>query len=318
MIKVDNVSRSYGGRLAVASLSFSVRKGSVHGFLGPNGAGKTTTMKMIAALLPPHAGSISLDGVDVSENPIEIRKKIGILLENPPLLLDMEVRDYLLYAARLRGVHKRSAGSYVDEAMEKLGLGHVQNRILGNLSKGYKQKVGVAQAIAHKPEVVILDEPTSGLDPKAVIEMRSLIKSLSDEHTVLFSSHQLKEAELICDDITIIADGRLMVSSSKEEVGKSLANKNICSLLVRRVSEEAMEKLDGLAFTGGAVASPEGDNHRIKVYLNSLEDHREEISELAVAQKMGLLEMEQETPDLEKIFLEVTNTANDRDERKEH
>lgn len=309
MIEIDRISRYYGDRVAVKDLSFKVKKGSIHGFLGPNGAGKTTTMKMIAALLPPHSGRVLLDGVDVASNPLEIKRKIGILLETPPLFLDMETREYLEFAARLRGVPKAKTRGYVDEAIEMLGLESVEKRLLGNLSKGFKQKVGVAQAIAHKPEVVILDEPTSGLDPKAVIEMRALIKELKKERTILFSSHQLKEADLICDDVTIISNGKLMASASIEEIGKTLANKTMIEALVRRVSEDSLEKIQLMEGIQSAVVADEGDCRRIKIFSDSLEDQRESISEMIVSQNMGLLELTQERPDLEKIFLEVTKEA---------
>ena len=306
MIEVENVSRSYGDRAAIQDLSFSVKKGTIHGFLGPNGAGKTTTMKMIAALLPPHQGKIRVGGIDVSENPSEIKKKIGILLEVPPLFHDMETREYLNFAARLRGVPKKEVKTRVDEALEKLGLVDVQKRLIGNLSKGYKQKTGVAQAIVHNPEIVILDEPTSGLDPKAVIEMRSLIKDLKKEHTVLFSSHQLKEADLVCDDVTIISKGKLMASASIEDIGKSLARKTVVNLLIARPTEAGLEKLRELEAVSSVESASEGDFSRVKVLLQSLEDQREEIGALVVESNMGLLELTQEKPDLEKIFLEVT------------
>lgn len=306
MIEVEQITRLYGDRAAVEDLSFKVRKGTVHGFLGPNGAGKTTTMKMIAALIPPHSGRILIDGEDVSQNSKEIKKKIGILLETPPLFLDMELRDYLIYAAKLRMVEKDRVKSLVDDTIEKLALGDVQNRILGNLSKGYKQKAGVAQAIVHDPEIVILDEPTSGLDPKAVIEMRSLIKDLKENHTVLFSSHLLKEADLICDDVTIISHGKLMASASREEIGKSLSEKTVVEMLVRVTKEGTLDLIRDLSFTQNLIVEPEGDNQRIKVYADTLQDYREELSKIVVDADLGLLELNQERPDLEKIFLEVT------------
>ena len=309
MIEVDNITRFYGDRIAVENLSFKVRKGSIHGFLGPNGAGKTTTMKMIAGLLPPHSGKVLVGGLDVAANSMEIKKKIGILLETPPLFLDMGTREYLEFAARLRGTPKDEVASFVDEALKRLGLETVQNRLLGNLSKGYKQKVGVAQAIVHKPEVVILDEPTSGLDPKAVIEMRALIKELRDEHTILFSSHQLKEADLVCDDVTIISNGKLMASSSIENIGKSLSEKTVIHLLVKRANEEDLLKLKELSFIQALHSQAEGEYVRVTLYTDSLEEQRESISSLAVANGMGLLEMTQERPDLESIFLQVTEAG---------
>lgn len=307
MIEVERVSRYYGDTAAVEDLSFSAAKGRIHGFLGPNGAGKTTTMKMIAGLLPPHSGRIRVDGLDTVEYPLEIKKKIGILLEHPPLFMDMETGEFLRYAARLRGASAKEAAALADEAMEKMGLTEVSRRLLGNLSKGYKQKVGVAQAIVHRPPVLILDEPTSGLDPKAVIEMRSLIKELKDDHTILFSSHQLKEAEQVCDDVTIIARGRLMASAPKEEIGRTLAQRSIVNALVSRVSQEALEKIKELEFVSDVFEKKDGDLVRLQIFSQSFEDRREELSELIVNEHMGLLEMARETPDLETIFLEVTN-----------
>lgn len=311
MIEVDGITRLYGNRAAVEDLSFKVKKGSVHGFLGPNGAGKTTTMKMISGLLPPHAGKIKVAGLDVSESPNEVKKKIGILLETPPLFLDMEVSDYLTYAAKLRQTPKDKLSDYVEQAIDRLGLGGVQNRIVGNLSKGYKQKVGVAQAIVHKPELVILDEPTSGLDPKAVIEMRSLIRELKEDHTVLFSSHLLKEADLVCDDVTIIAGGKLMASAPIAEIGNSIAQKSVVDALVKRISAEDKEALQSMSFIENCVFSEEGDDTRIKIFSGSLDDHREELSQFIVSRELGLLEFSSERPDLEKIFLEMTKSSSE-------
>ncbi len=269
---------------------------------------KTTTMKMISGLLPPHAGSIKVGGLDVVKSPDEVKKKIGILLEVPPLFMDMEVRDYLTYAAKLRQTEKSKVNAWVDESIEKLGLGDMGKRLVGNLSKGYKQKVGVAQAIVHKPDLVILDEPTSGLDPKAVIEMRSLIKELKADHTVLFSSHLLKEADLVCDDVTIIADGKLMASASIENIGKSISRKLVVDALVRRVTAEDKEALASLSFIENCVYSDEGEAARIKILSGSLDDHREELSKFIISRDLGLLEFNSEKPDLEKIFLEMTKS----------
>ena len=309
MIEVDGITRLYGDRPAVEDLSFRVKKGSVHGFLGPNGAGKTTTMKMISGLLPPHAGSIKVGGLDVMACPHEVKKKIGILLEVPPLFMDMEVRDYLTYAAKLRQTDKSKVNAWVEESIEKLGLGDMRKRLVGNLSKGYKQKVGVAQAIVHKPALVILDEPTSGLDPKAVIEMRALIRELKAEHTVLFSSHLLKEADLVCDDVTIIAGGKLMGSASIEDIGRSISQKSVIGALVKRVSAEDKEALESLGFIESCAYSEEGEGTRIKALSGSLDDHREELSQFIVSRDLGLLEFTSEKPDLEKIFLEMTKSA---------
>ena len=305
MIKVDQVTRFYGEHKAVDNLSFEARKGSIHGFLGPNGAGKTTTMKMIAALLPPHAGSITIDSIDVVQNPEEIKKRIGLLLEIPPLFMDMQTREYLEFAAKLHLVPKKLVSRQVDEVLEKMNLEKVQDRIIGNLSKGFKQKVGVAQAIVHNPSVVILDEPTSGLDPRAVMEMRELIRSLKSEHTILFSSHLLKEADILCDDVTIIANGKLMASSSVEEIGKSLSEKTVTRVLTQKINDQAIEDLKKEAFIENVLVEQEAGFVRLSVFSDSLEDRRSVLSKFFVDHGLGLLEMTQEKPDLEQIFLKV-------------
>jgi ABC-2 type transport system ATP-binding protein len=210
-VVVDGVTRFYGNNKVIDNLSFRVKKGSVHGFLGPNGAGKTTSMKMICGVIPPSSGEISVT-----------TKKIGMLLENPPLFSDMLVGDYLKYVCQIHGVSKKQISEYVNDAIEKLHLEKVQNRLIRNLSKGYKQRVGVAQAIVFKPELVVLDEPTIGLDPESVIEMRHFILQIAKNHTVLISSHLLHEIELICDEVTIINHGKIIASDSIENI-KSLS-----------------------------------------------------------------------------------------------
>ncbi|MBC76540.1 MAG: MFS transporter [Halobacteriovoraceae bacterium] len=305
MIEVKNISRSYGSQTAVDGLSFNVRKGSVHGFLGPNGAGKTTTMKILAAMLPPDSGKVLIDSIDTSLQPLDVRKKIGILLEHPPLFFDMGGREYLEYVARLRLVPKKKVRERVDFVLEKLGLQDHQTRLLGNLSKGYKQKFGVAQAIVHNPEFVILDEPTSGLDPQAVMEMRSLIKDLKNEHTVLFSSHLLKEADLICDDVTIISNGKLLASAPIEEIQSSLSEKTAINITVKNWSEELLSKIDGKDFVQSVSLIPGEGETKLNILVDSLQDNRDQLSRFIVEEGLGLLEMTQERPDLEKIFFEV-------------
>jgi ABC-2 type transport system ATP-binding protein len=208
-IKLDAVTRLYGANKVVSDISFTVNKGAIHGFLGPNGAGKTTTMKMIAGVIPPSSGS-----VEVSSH------NIGVLLENPPLFDEMIVEDYLFYICRIHKISKNNISKYVAEAIEKLELQSVSRRLIGNLSKGYRQRVGVAQAIVFKPEIVILDEPTVGLDPASVTQMRSCIKEIAKDHTVLVSSHLLHEMEILCSDITIIQKGCIIASGTVDEVKK--------------------------------------------------------------------------------------------------
>src|SRR5690606_27982054 len=205
ILVVDSVSKEYPGRVAVKNVSFSVKSGSIHGFLGPNGAGKSTTMRMIAGLLPVSSGRIELNGRPIEEQ--EISKLIGMLPENPPLYLDMTVRDYIKYVARLH--QQNDINSRVDKILSDLSLQEVSHRLIGNLSKGYKQRVGLAQALVYDAPFIILDEPTNGLDPQSVVELREFIKKLSLQKTILFSTHILSEVEQLCDEITIIHKGEV-------------------------------------------------------------------------------------------------------------
>jgi ABC-2 type transport system ATP-binding protein len=229
-VVVDNVTRFYGNNKVVDDLSFKVREGSVHGFLGPNGAGKTTSMKMICGVIPPSEGSIVVK-----------TSKIGMLLENPPLFMDMIVEDYLEYVCKIQGISTDRISTYVKEAIEKLNLEEVSRRLIRNLSKGYRQRVGVAQAIVFKPDLVVLDEPTIGLDPESVIEMRNFILQISKNHTVLISSHLLHEIELMCDEVTIINHGKIIASDSIDNI--KAISKQLDTVEIRFIGDsEVLEK----------------------------------------------------------------------------
>lgn len=305
-IIVDSLTREYGHSKVVDNLSFKVSKGSIHGFLGPNGAGKTTTMKMIAGVIPPTSGEIYINGQNIRENIYDIKKNLGVLLENPPLYKDMVVREYLEFVSRLHKVPWNKIKESVDYALEKLNITDVQHRIIGNLSKGYKQRVGVAQAIVFNPDIVILDEPTVGLDPNAVIEMRNFIKEISRDHTVLLSSHLLHEVSLICDDLTIIANGKMQASGTLEEISEKVRGKNIVKALVGGSHLSSIQELEKMPFVDRVEAKPEQNLTRLSIYTNSVEDHREEISKLIFENKLALYEFAQEKMNLEKIFLKVT------------
>jgi ABC-2 type transport system ATP-binding protein len=222
-IKLDAVTRLYGANKVVSDISFTVNKGAIHGFLGPNGAGKTTTMKMIAGVIPPSSGN-----VEVSSH------NIGVLLENPPLFDEMIVEDYLVYICQIHKIPKKNISKYVLEAIEKLELQSVSRRLIGNLSKGFRQRVGVAQAIVFKPEIVVLDEPTVGLDPASVTHMRSCIKEIAKDHTVLVSSHLLHEMEILCSDITIIQKGSIIASGTVDEVKKLAVGDQILKIEISK------------------------------------------------------------------------------------
>lgn len=218
LVQVDRVSKRYGRTLAVADLSFGVAKGEVLGFLGPNGAGKTTTMRVITGFMPPSEGRVLVGGLDIAESPLEVRSRIGYLPENPPLYPEMEVTAFLEFAARLRGVSKGGIRPAVERAIERCALGEARERIIGKLSRGYRQRVGLAQALVHEPELLVLDEPTAGLDPKQIHETRKLIRTLSGERTVVLSTHILPEVAVTCDRVVIIAGGRLRAEDTPERL----------------------------------------------------------------------------------------------------
>src|SRR5579872_6065625 len=214
MIKVEGLTKRYARTVAVDNISFEVEKGQIVGFLGPNGAGKTTTMRVLTCFLPPTSGTANVAGFDVQEHPLEVKKRIGYLPETPPVYPEMEVDEYLTFTGKLKGITSSNIKSRVDDVTQKCALGDVRKKLIGKLSKGYRQRVGIAQAIIHNPDVLILDEPTSGLDPKQIIEIRSLLKSLSGDHTIILSTHILSEVEHSCERVIIISQGRLAAIDS--------------------------------------------------------------------------------------------------------
>ena len=218
MIEVHDLTKRYGERIAVAGVSFSVARGEVLGFLGPNGAGKTTTMRMLTGFLPPSSGTAKIAGFDVFHESAQVRRRIGYLPENPPLYTDMTVRSYLEFVARLKGVARSQVATARDRAIERTGLGDVAGRLLGHLSKGYRQRVGLAAALLHDPEVLILDEPTTGLDPNQLVEIRALIKRVGQSKTVVLSTHILQEVEHLCDRVLIIHHGRIVRDAQLAEL----------------------------------------------------------------------------------------------------
>ncbi len=218
MIRVQDLTKRYGDRCAVDRITFTAEKGQILGFLGPNGAGKSTTMKMLTGFLPPSSGAAEVAGFDLLTHPDEVRRRIGYLPETPPLYTEMTVRAYLHFVARLKGLPRREIARACDAAIEQVGLGDVSGRLLAHLSKGFKQRVGLAQALVHDPEVLILDEPTVGLDPRQIIEIRDLIRRLAGERTVILSTHILPEVSQTCDKVVIINDGRIICEDSRENL----------------------------------------------------------------------------------------------------
>jgi ABC-2 type transport system ATP-binding protein len=218
MIEVKNLTKAYGNFVAIRDVSFTADKGSILGFLGPNGAGKTTTMRIITGFMPATSGTVLVDNLDIFKQSLEARRRIGYLPETPPLYIDMRVEAYLRYVAKLRGVPRARSESALDHALEVCGLTDMRHRICGQLSKGYRQRVGLAQALIHDPQVLVLDEPTIGLDPRQIHEIRGLIKTLSGERTVVLSTHILPEVSQICDKVVIIADGRVVLEEKLSEI----------------------------------------------------------------------------------------------------
>ena len=303
MIEVKNLTRYYGTRRAINNISFQIEKGEVVGFLGPNGAGKSTTMNIISCILSASSGSAKINGFDTFEQSLEIRKIIGYLPETPPLYSDMIVADYLNFAAGIRGVDTKRISSSVDRVIEKCSLKDVGHRIIGRLSKGYQQRVGLAQAMVHDPEILILDEPTIGLDPIQIIEIRKLIQELTTEHTIILSSHILPEITQICKRVIIINDGEIAAVDSLGGLAASLRKSDRLSLTVRNSENNVIEKLNGLdqiisATNGG------GNQYLIECALSS--NLQDEIAKLALENNWGIVELKPVSMTLEDIFLKLT------------
>ena len=303
MIEVKNLTRYYGTRRAINNISFQIEKGEVVGFLGPNGAGKSTTMNIISCILPASSGSAKINGFDTFEQSLEIRKVIGYLPETPPLYSDMIVSDYLNFAAGVRGVDTKRISSSVDRVIEKCSLKDVSHRIIGRLSKGYQQRVGLAQSMVHDPEILILDEPTIGLDPIQIIEIRKLIQELTAEHTIILSSHILPEITQICKRVIIINEGEIAAVDSLGGLEASLRKSERLSLTVRNSENNIVEKLNGLDQVISATNS-EGNQYLIECALRS--NLQDEIAKLALENNWGIIELKPVSMTLEDIFLKLT------------
>lgn len=312
LIEVTHLVKKYGKHVAVNDISFHVKEGEILGFLGPNGAGKSTTMNMMTGYLSSTSGSIKVNGIDILENPIEAKKNIGYLPEIPPLYMDMTVREYLTFVFHLKKCKKSELKIHIDEILQRVEIEHVQKRLIKNLSKGYKQRVGLASALIGNPKLLILDEPTVGLDPKQIIEMRALIKDLSKKHTIILSSHILSEISAICDKIMIIKKGTMVALDSPENL-QHLFSKNVRTIIRLRSIDEAftlaLKNIEGVVNVKEIDTVEEGT---IELALESKEnkDIREEVFNLCSKMNHPLLMMQSENISLEDIFLMAT-TAND-------
>lgn len=308
MIEVTNLTKKYGDHIAVDHLSFRVEKGQIYGFLGPNGAGKSTTMNIITGYLAATEGTVTIDGKDVQKDPEEAKRSIGYLPELPPLYVDMTVREYLDFVAELKKVPKKERKQQIDEVMEMTQITDMQQRLIRNLSKGYRQRVGLAQAILGYPEVIILDEPTVGLDPKQIIEIRDLIRKLGENHTVILSSHILSEVSAVCDHIMIIAHGKLVASDSPENLQKLMSGSMELDLEVKGSAAAVKSALQEISQIDRIEENTEASKNvaKLKVISKENADIREQVFYALAEAKLPILEMTHAEKSLEDIFLELT------------
>ena len=315
MIKVENLTKKYGNHIAVNNLSFEVQKGQIYGFLGPNGAGKTTTMNMMTGYLAATSGMVTINGYDMSAQPEQAKKCIGYLPEIPPLYPDMTVLEYLRFVAELKKVPKKERDEQIQELMKMVGIDDVKMRLIKNLSKGYKQRVGLAQAVIGYPEVIILDEPMVGLDPKQIMEIRVLIKKLSEQHTILLSSHILSEISTICDHILIIANGALVASDSPEGLQKLMDKSTEIEVTALGTKEKAEEILGGIEFVQSYILEEAAEENGItlKVTTKDNADIRKELSVALTNADMPVLSMKKIEKSLEDIFLQLTGTSGEEE-----
>jgi ABC-2 type transport system ATP-binding protein len=310
-IKIENLTKYYGNNPAVKDISFEVKTGEIVGFLGPNGAGKTTTMKLITTYISQNSGKIFVDGLDTESDSLSVRKKIGYLPEQNPLYSDMNVIDYLKYAAELQAVEKSLINDSVKKMVRVCGLEDVKHKDIGELSKGYRQRVGLAQAMIHNPEVLLLDEPTSGLDPNQIIEIRKLIKDLGKQKTVILSTHILQEVQATCSRVIIINKGEIVADGTTDSLQKKFQGQLLITLTLKKDPKAGREKIIGMFESVNGVekvkvVSDDTDVWNIDISANKGSDVRDEIFKKVVSNDMVLLDLHQEETSLEDIFRKLT------------
>jgi ABC-2 type transport system ATP-binding protein len=300
LIEVDHLVRYYGDLCAVNDVSFAVNRGEVLGFLGPNGAGKTTTMQILSGTLAPSAGRVTVGGLDMLEEPKHAKAQIGYLPEHPPLYRDLTVEEYLWYCARLHRVPRKEIRASLARAKRRCGLEQAGKRLIGNLSKGYQQRLGIAQAILHSPAIVILDEPTVGLDPLQIREIRALIRELGADHSVILSTHILPEVQAVCDRVLIIHQGSLVLNDSLSNLTRRQKGTCLHVALKRPPVIESLAAIEGV----GQVEPL--DENRFRIHYRPEADPAEAIAERAVSERWGLYELAPETHSLEETFVQLT------------
>ena len=304
MIDVHNITKRYGHHTAIDRVTFSVAKGEVLAFLGPNGAGKTTTMRILTCFMPTTEGTARVAGFDCADHPLEVKRRIGYLPETPPVYQELTVTEYLTFVGRLRGMAGRNLTSALDQSIGRLELGAVRHRLIGNLSRGYRQRVGLAQALLHDPPVLILDEPTVGLDPKQIIEIRELIKSLAGSHTVILSTHILPEATAVCQRVVIISGGRIVAEDTPEQLSARLRHSEKISVTLKTPPAECEAALRAIPGILNVFPGQTAGNYLIECALGH--DLRDEIARVVVSNHWGLLELRTISMTLEDVFLQLT------------
>jgi gliding motility-associated transport system ATP-binding protein len=304
MIDVQQITKRYGQHTAIDRVTFSVAKGEVLAFLGPNGAGKTTTMRILAGFMPASEGRATVDGFDCADQALEVKRRIGYLPETPPVYQELTVAEYLLFVGRLRGLSGSALSGAMSREVERLGLGPVRHRVIGNLSRGFRQRVGLAQALLHDPPVLIFDEPTVGLDPKQIIEIRELIKSLAGSHSVILSTHILPEATAVCQRVVIISGGRIVAEDTPDRLSARLRHSEKIALTLKRAPTEAEARLRQVPGVQHVYANGPAGSFLLECELG--QDIREDVARLAVTNNWGLVELKSISMTLEDVFLQLT------------
>ena len=304
MIQVQHVTKQYGSITAVEDISFSVGEGEIVALLGPNGAGKTTTMRILTGYMPATEGTVRIAGYDGFESPLEVKRHIGYLPESPPLYLELTVREYLTFVGRLKGMNSDNLSQRLPHAMEQTGLGDVRGRVIGNLSRGFRQRVGLAQALLHDPPVLILDEPTVGLDPNQIIEIRDLIKSLAGSHTIILSTHILPEATALCQRVIILHQGRIAAIDTPDQLSARLRQSEKLSLTVKAPLPDMEAQLQTVPGVLRVVTGSTPNIFLIEAELGH--DIREDLTQFVVQRGLGLLELKSLSMSLEDVFIRLT------------
>ncbi len=325
MIEVENLSKTFGSTTAIRDVTFSVNAGEILGFLGPNGAGKTTTMRILTGYIPATAGTVTIDQYEVHQNSLAVRKRIGYLPEYPPLYLEMTVQGFLYFVTQIKGIPRRDRAKRVQATLERCFLEEKRHVLIRKLSRGYRQRVGIAQAIVHDPPVIILDEPTIGLDPRQIIEVRNLIKTLAGDHTIILSTHILSEANMTCDRVTIIANGTVVATNTPDQLMTELAGGGGYTLEVGGDCHLIQPSLEQLSEVRSVSISSLEDSARsqLKIRCEPETEVGDKIATVIVNSGLHLYEMQRDRPTLEEVFLELTNqdesvTAETEKEQETH